>query len=178
MSKSFDRWADQADEGDDLGGPWPDWEPLVGGEVAGRADDRMPENIIDLEPKWSAVDGQTYAHGKWDRTSTHGGGDSKGNEPDGQIAIYTGNWGGNWRKENEQYHMLRDAKSNPCHILCIQECTVELQRYLELPARDPDDGSDERFDKESKFLVVQGPEQYSLAIVVKETVAPAIRLQW
>ena len=97
MSKSFERWADLADD-DDLVGPWPDWEPLVGGNVGGQADTRLPENIIDLEPKWSAVDGQTYAHGKWSRTSTHGGGDSVDNELDGQIAIYTGNWGGNWTK--------------------------------------------------------------------------------
>ena len=67
---------------------------------------------IDFEPNWSAVDGQTYVHGNWGRTSTHGGGDRVDNEPDGQIAIYTGNWGGNWNKPKEQEHMLQDAKSN------------------------------------------------------------------
>ena len=34
------------------------------------------------------------------------------------------------------------------------------------------------FYKESKFLVVQGPEPLSLAIIVRESLVPAIRLLW
>ena len=51
MSNPFGRWADQVDVGDDFGGPWPDWEPLDGGETAGPIDTRMATNEIDFEPK-------------------------------------------------------------------------------------------------------------------------------
>ena len=93
MSKPFIQWSDDVDEGDDLGDLWPDWEPLDGGDAPGDMHDRMAEDEIDFVPDWSAVDRQTYCYGTRGRTSTHGGGDSVDNEPDGRIAIYTGNLG-------------------------------------------------------------------------------------
>ena len=119
MEIPFIQWSDHVDEDDDLGDIWPDWEPIDGDAFPGDMDDRKPEDEINFVPDWSAVDSQTYCHGTWGRTSTHGGGVSEDYEPDGRIAIYTGNWGGNWTKPKEQEHMLQDAKSNPCHILCF-----------------------------------------------------------
>ena len=59
MSKPFIQWSDDVDQGDDFVGPWPDWEPLNGGDAPAPVHTGMAEDEIDFEPDWSAVDGQT-----------------------------------------------------------------------------------------------------------------------
>ena len=88
------------------------------------------------------------------------------------------NWGGHSSNRDLQDHMLKDVKSSPCHILSCQECTREITAYLELPAEPPAEEPTQRSDKESKFLVVRGPEKESLLISVRESLAPGIRLNW
>ena len=177
MEIPFVQWSENVDEDDDLGDIWPDWAPIDADAFPGDIDDRHPDqNVINFVPNWSTVANTTYAHGTWGTANTRGCGDRRGKV--GRLGIYTGNWVGNWQQKDEREHMMKDAKSNPCHILCFQECTADLRRYLELPAAQPAEGSKKRFDKESTLLVVQGPEEDGLAIVVRESVVQGIRLQW
>ena len=126
-----------------------------------------------MATKWDSVEEEISSSGTWETHKTRGSGDHCG-----RLGLYMANWGANWTNKETQDHMLRDVKSSPCHILCLQECTQEPQEYLELPAEKPAAESTQRSDKESKFLVVRGPEKEILVISVRESLVPAIRLNW
>ena len=126
VMESTIEWTSDCDDRDF--GSMPPWAPLDADGLPGDIDDDHPDKeVINYSPKWNSVEKDISSSGTWETNSGSG-------DPCGRIGIYTGNWGANWTNKETQEHMLRDVKSSPCHILCLQEAEGDLMEYLAKPA--------------------------------------------
>ena len=139
-----------------------------------------------LRPRWD--DDTTCSDGCW-KIQTRGGGDAEKDDRDsryvGTYGLLSANWGGKYSDEGLQADMLRNMKSSPCQIFCLQEAAGDLLDELgKAPAqraiRDGGDGNkDVKGERQpgSKFIGVCGPEQLaSLMICGRVSLVIGIRL--
>ena len=68
------------------------------------------------------------------------------------------NWGNHWSTRELQDHMLRDVKSSPCHILCLQEAEADPMECLERPPAKCGVERTVRTGNEGKFVGARGSE--------------------
>ena len=109
---------------------------------------------------WTGSQSQTCSDGSWATAETRGGGEAeaeqvKESDHGGNFGLLTANWGGNWQEPKLQEHMLRDLKSTPCHLLCLQEAEDEMFTHLRT-AVESDAVAERR--PGSMFIGVRGPE--------------------
>ena len=155
--------------------------------MPGGLDDFDEAEEIFLTPQWTGS--QACTDGSWATEETRDGGESHGGgeeeaehvkEDDhaGKFGILTANWGANWHEAALQEHMLRDLKSTPCHLLCVQEAEEELITHLRTAVEGEGETSAVAEGRPgSKFIGVRGPEpDSSLMICGRQTVVPGIRL--
>ena len=140
---------------------------------------------IFLLPPWR--DAIRCSDGSRGIDETRGGGEtSSGGEAEarqakesghgGNLGLFTANWDGHWTEPKLQHHMLRDAKSSPCQLLCLREVEDDLMIHLRTPV-DGDASAVAEGRPGSKFIGVRGSEpRPSLAICARQSVCPGIRL--
>ena len=147
----------------------------------GNDDDQHEQTDLLWRPNWS---GDECSDGSW-HGKPSGGGESEAEETrgsgeagsghGGNYGILTANWGGHWSENALQQHMLRDLKSTPCHILCVQEAEQDFFDHLRSEPG-TDDGGRRRG---SRFIGVRGPEPvsfHSLMICARKSLVSGLRL--
>jgi len=159
----------------------PSLAPTNASAMPGDLDDFDDTEEIILEPTWIGSQSQTCSDGSWATAETRGGGEAeaeqvKESDHGGNFWLLTANWGGNWQEAKLQEHMLRDLKSTPCHLLCLQEAEEDMIIHLRRAVEGDASAVAERRPG-SKFIGVRGPEpKGSLMICARQSVVPGIRL--
>ena len=159
----------------------PSCAPTAASEMPGDLNNEDGARAILWEPDWAGL--RACTDGSWDTggeaEAEDGSWDTGGkhSEHGGNFGILTANWGGNWREEALQQHMLRDLKSTPCHILCLQEAEENMITHLRTVSSEGHADPKEKRRPGSTFIGVRGPERKSsLIISVRQSVVPGIRL--
>ena len=119
----------------------PSYAPSNASAMSGNIDELNNSDEIHAVPDWTNSP-NGCSDGIWgteDNPKTRGGGDHVGN-----FGLLTANWGGNWADNRLQRHMLRDLKSTPCHLLCLQEAKQEMMQHLKLAVEEDETEVDRR----------------------------------
>ena len=182
--------SDSDDDAAASSGGLPSFAPSNASGMPGDLDDCDEHDDSVLRPRWD--DDTMCSEGVW-KVQTRGGGDADAEKDDkgsglaGTYGVLSANWGGNWSDKGLQAHMLKDIKSSPSQVLCLQEATESLRFELEkTPDADAQrairgggDGNEgvqgER--QPGKFIGVRGTEpKTSLMIAGRVSLVTGIRL--
>ncbi len=153
----------------------PSFAPTAASEMPGDLDGADDTLEILLQPQWTGL--RTCSDGSWDTRGEEEAEEMKESDHGGNYGILTANWGGNWKDKTLQEHMLRDLKSTPCHILCLQEAEEDMMIHARTVSGEGDADQTEKRRPGSTFIGVRGPEpKSSLMICARQSVVPGIRL--
>ena len=148
------------------------WAPRGASRFPGDIDDDFEEEReLDVNLKWDGTPDRCTS-GSWVTQARGSGGSARGSG--GWLC--SANWGNHWSARELQDHMLRDVKSSPCHIFCLQEAEAGPMECLEKPPAKCGVERTERTEKESKFMGARGSETFlGFMICVRERLVQGIR---
>ena len=183
--------SDSDDDAAASSGGLPSFAPSNASGMPGDLDDCDEHGDCVLRPRWD--DDTMCSEGVW-KVQTRGGGDADAEKDDrgsglaGTYCLLSANWGGNWSDKGLQAHMLKDIKSSPSQVLCLQEAEeslrVELEKTPDADAQrairgggDGNEGVQGERQPGCKFIGVRGPEpNTSLMIAGRVSLVTGIRI--